>query len=62
MTKHAKKSDYLQALDLPKTMAVEVPLPLLEAFANIENSFFELCNKATSLVSCSRKWISNVLR
>jgi transposase-like protein len=43
MTKHAKKSNHLQAVDLPKTMAVEIPLPLLGAFANIENSFFGLC-------------------
>jgi putative transposase len=43
MNKHAKKSDHLQAVDLPKTMAVEIPLPLLGAFANIERSFFELC-------------------
>ena len=43
MTKHAKKSNHLQAVDLPKTMAVEIPLPLLGAFANIENSFFDLC-------------------
>ncbi len=43
MTKHAKKSNHLQAVDLPKTMAVEIPLPLLGALANIENSFFDLC-------------------
>ncbi len=43
MTKHAKKLSNLQALDLPKMMAVEIPLPLLGAFANIEKSFFELC-------------------
>jgi transposase-like protein len=43
MTKHAKKSDHLQIVDLPKTTTVQIPLPLLEAFANIENSFFELC-------------------
>ena len=43
MTKHAKKSDHLQAVEGPSTMAVEIPLPLLGAFANIENSFFELC-------------------
>jgi putative transposase len=43
MTKHAKKSNHLQAVDLPKTMAVEIPLPFLEAFDNIEKSFFELC-------------------
>ena len=43
MTKHARKSNPLQAVDLPKTMAVEIPLPLLEAFGSIESSFFELC-------------------
>jgi transposase-like protein len=43
MTKHAKNSSHLQAVDLPKTMAVEIPLPLLEAFGSIESSFFELC-------------------
>lgn len=43
MTKHAKKSAHLQAIDQPKTMAVEIPLPFLGAFANIENSFFDLC-------------------
>jgi transposase-like protein len=46
MTKHAKKSDHLQLLDPPKTTMVEVPLPLLGAFANIENSFFDLCVNA----------------
>ena len=43
MTKHAKNSNHLQAVDLPKTMAVEIPIPLLEAFGSIESSFFELC-------------------
>ena len=43
MTKHAKNSNHLQAVDLPMTMAVEISLPLLGAFANIEKSFFELC-------------------
>jgi putative transposase len=43
MTKHAKKSSHLQAVEEPTTMAVEVPLPLLGAFSNIESSFFELC-------------------
>jgi hypothetical protein len=37
MTKHAKNSNHLQAVDMPKTMAVEIPLPLLEAFGEIEN-------------------------
>jgi transposase-like protein len=43
MTKHARNSRHLQAVDFAKTMAVEIPLPLLGAFANIEKSFFELC-------------------
>lgn len=43
MTKHARNSRHLQTVDQPTTIAVEVPLPLLGAFANIENSFFELC-------------------
>ena len=38
MPKHAKKSDHLQLLDPPKTTMVEVPLPLLGAFANIDHS------------------------
>ena len=46
MAKHAKKSDHLQLVDLPKTTAVEIPLPLLGAIANIENSFFDLCIRA----------------
>ena len=43
MAKHAKKSGHLQLVDLPKTTTVEIPLPLLGAFAHIENSFFDLC-------------------
>ena len=43
MAKHAKKSSHLQIVDLPKTTTVEIPLPLLGAFANIERSFFALC-------------------
>ena len=43
MIKHAKNPTHLQAGELPKTRAAEIPLPLLGAFANIEKSFFELC-------------------
>jgi transposase-like protein len=43
MAKHAKNSEHLQLVDLPKTTAVEIPLPLLGAIANIENAFFDLC-------------------
>jgi transposase-like protein len=46
MTKHAKKSAHLQAVELPKTTIVEIPLPLLDAFASIESSYFELCVRA----------------
>lgn len=43
MTKHAKKSRHLQAVNLPKATTVEIPLPFLEAFMNIESSFVDLC-------------------
>ena len=43
MTKHAKKSAHLQAVELAKTANVEIPLPLLVAFAGIESSYFDLC-------------------
>ena len=42
MSKHAKKSDHLQLVDQSTTF-VEVPLPLLGAFASIEGAFFDLC-------------------
>ena len=50
MTKHAKNSNHLQAVDLRKTTTVEIPISLLAAFGNIENSFFELCFDAGSQV------------
>ncbi len=43
MAKHAKKSEHLQLVEGPKTTTVEIPLPLLGAFTNIERSFFDLC-------------------
>jgi putative transposase len=43
MSKHAKKSEHLQLVDHPKTTVVEVPLPMLGAFASIEDAFFDLC-------------------
>lgn len=43
MTKHAKNSDHLQLVEGPRTTTVEIPLPLLGAFATIERSFFDLC-------------------
>ena len=43
MTKHAKKSDSLQLVEIPRTTSVQISLPLLEAFGRIENSFFDLC-------------------
>ena len=53
MTKHAKKSDHLQLVDAPKTTIVEIPLPLLGAIANIEQSFFGLCIDAGQQVLAS---------
>ena len=50
MTKHAKNFRHLQVVDLPKTTSVQIPLPLLAAFGNIENSFFDLCFDAGSQV------------
>jgi transposase-like protein len=43
MAKHASKSSHLQLVDSPKTVAVQVPLPVLGALANAENAFFDLC-------------------
>jgi hypothetical protein len=53
MTKHAKKSDHLQLVEQPKTTTVQISLPLLEAFGNIENSFFEVCIDAGQQVLCA---------
>ncbi len=50
MKKHAKNSPHLQIVDLPKTTTVEIPLPLLAVFGNLENSFFDLCFNAGSQV------------
>jgi transposase-like protein len=43
MAKHASKSSHLQIVDLPKTVDVQVPLPVLGALASAENAFFDLC-------------------
>jgi hypothetical protein len=43
MSKHASKSSHLQLVDSPKTVGVQVPLPVLGALANAENTFFDLC-------------------
>ncbi len=43
MTKHARKSEYLQLIEPPKTTAVEIALPLLGALTSTRNAFFELC-------------------
>ncbi len=43
MSKHASKSSHLQLVERPKTVAVQVPLPVLGALANAENAFFGLC-------------------
>jgi len=53
MAKHAKKADHLQLVEQPQTTTVEIPLPLLGAFANIERSFFDLCIDAGQQVLAS---------
>jgi transposase-like protein len=53
MTKHAKKSDHLQLVEGPQTTTVEIALPLLGAFRNIERSFFDLCIDAGQQVLAS---------
>jgi len=53
MTKHAKKSDHLQLVEGPQTATVEIPLPLLGAFRDIERSFFDLCIDAGQQVLAS---------
>jgi transposase-like protein len=46
MNKHAKKSGHLQAVGLPKTTTVQIPLPIVGAFMNIQESFFDFCLNA----------------
>ena len=53
MTQHAKKSDHLQLVDVPRTTIVEIPLPLLGALGKVEQSFFELCIEAGQQVLAS---------
>ncbi len=53
MTKHGKKAAHLQLVERPRTTTVEIPLPLLGAFANIERSFFDLCIDAGQQVLAS---------
>jgi len=53
MSKHAKKSDHLQLVGDPKTTIVEIPLPVLGALGNIEQTFFGLCIDAGQQVLAS---------
>ena len=46
MTKHARKSPRLQPVERPPAATVQIPLPVLGAFAGIERSYFELCIRA----------------
>jgi len=47
MAKHARKSTHLQLVERPKTTTVEILLPLLRAFGNIERSFFSAARSST---------------
>ena len=46
MTQHARKSPRLQAVERPKTATIDVPLPVLSAFARIARSYVDLCIRA----------------
>ena len=46
MTKHARKSSRLKPVERPPAATVQIPLPVLGAFASIERSYFELCIRA----------------
>ena len=46
MTKHARKSPRLQPVEPPPAATVQIPLPVLGAFASIERSYFDLCIRA----------------
>ncbi len=46
MKKNAKNSEHLQLVDEVATATVEIPLPILGAYASIERSFFDLCVNA----------------
>ena len=52
MTKHAKKSEHLQLVDAPKTTVVEIPLPLVGALGNIEQSL-----STSASAQASRCWL-----
>jgi hypothetical protein len=43
MSKHAKNSPSLQLLESPRSIPIEIPLPMLAALEGVENAFFELC-------------------
>ena len=43
MAKHASKFAALQVLEPPRTMSVQVPLPMLDVLADAHNAFFDLC-------------------
>ena len=65
MTKHAKKSEHLQIVEIPKTF-VEVPLPLLGALTGTRNAFFELCVDAgrqvlDAMMEQDREWLCGPL-
>ena len=43
MAKHDTKSAHLQVVESPKTVAVQIPLPVLGALTNAENALLDLC-------------------
>ena len=43
MAKHASPSAHLQVVESPKTVAVQIPLPVLGALVDAESAPFDLC-------------------
>ena len=43
MAKHASPSAHLQVAESPKTVAVQIPLPVLGALVNAKGALFDLC-------------------
>ncbi len=41
MSKHAKNSPSLQLLESPRSIPIEIPLPMLTALGSVENAFVE---------------------
>jgi hypothetical protein len=60
IAKHASKSSHLQLVDLPKTVGVQIPLPVLGALADTGDAFFDLCiDVGQQVFSVLKLWIQS---